>query len=354
MTGVLSGYLRRRVGLQILALTLVLTALMQVLELLDVTTEILDRDLGIAGLFRYALLRTPAEIVLALPLAVLLGAMSALYAMARNGEMIAIRCAGVSLRRILVYLLPVPLLLALLQFFIADRLVPRAESALKIWWDTTATEVEAPDPIWVRTSTGPLSFERTTADGLRLKNVRIYQRGNDGLFSARITAELARWDGRDWQLENVRELRLVDGFIQRTHKATQLLQTNLRPDDVLHLEVLRPTLSSMMLVDVIAGERVGAQPRSYYETVLLRSFTAPLALFIMLLLAVPPAREMSRGGGGGGLLIALGLGLGFLLCDGIMAALGTSGRVPAYLAALAAPLLFTAIGFAQVRRCDRT
>jgi lipopolysaccharide export system permease protein len=42
--------LRRRVGIQILALLAVLTAMMQLLELLDVTTEILQRGQGVGGL----------------------------------------------------------------------------------------------------------------------------------------------------------------------------------------------------------------------------------------------------------------------------------------------------------------
>ena len=48
------------------------------------------------------------------------------------------------------------------------------------------------------------------------------------------------------------------------------------------------------------------------------------------------------------LLLALVLGLGFLLADGFMGALGTSGRVPAVVAALAAPILFAAIGLVQL------
>jgi lipopolysaccharide export system permease protein len=69
----------------------------------------------------------------------------------------------------------------------------------------------------------------------------------------------------------------------------------------------------------------------------------------MLLLALPAARGLPRrSDGSAALLLALGLGLAFLLCDGFMGALGTSGRVPALVAALAAPLLFSAIGLLQL------
>ena len=57
----MASYLRRRVGTQILVLLLVITALMQVLELLDVTTDVLKRDQGFIGIVYYGLLRLPAS-----------------------------------------------------------------------------------------------------------------------------------------------------------------------------------------------------------------------------------------------------------------------------------------------------
>lgn len=355
MNGVLARYLRRRVGQQVLALVLVLTALMQLLELLDVTTDVLDRDLGVAGLLRYAMLRTPSEVVVALPLAVLLGAMSAFYAMARNHEIVAMRSAGMSLKRLVVLLLPVPLVLAAVQFVLSDRLVPHAEAALKTWWDASAPAEETPDPRWVQTRDGPASFERASADGRQLTGLDIYRSGEDGQFSSRIRAGHARWDGRAWVLSEVEEFSVSGQSLRREHQPQRIWQVNLRPDDVMRLDLMQPHLSSIMLVDVISGERVGAQPLSFYQTVLYRSFTAPLAAFIMLLLAVPTARVLARGAGGGSsLLIALGLGLAYLLCDGIMAAMGTSGRLPAALAVAAAPTLFILIGLVQLQICDRS
>jgi lipopolysaccharide export system permease protein len=351
VTVVLANYLRRRVGGQTLALLIVLTALMQVVELMDVATDILDRALGTTGILYYILLRTPSEVVLALPLSMLLGAMSTFYSMARSNEITAIRSAGVGLNRFVLYLLPIPALLAVLQFALSEHVVPRAETELKRWWDATATTPWESAPVrrWVHTSTGPLSFDGTSPDGHRLRDVRIYLRGPDGLFYRRISARTAQWDGREWRLEQIDDVSVSGRRYSRSSEAGRIWNTNLRPDDVQRLDVPQPHLSSVMLADVIAGRRVGAQPLSYYQTVLYRSFTAPLGAFVMLLLAVPPARAMSRGGGGGDLLLALGLGLGFLLCDGLMSALGTSGRVPAAAAVAAAPVMFTAVGFFILR-----
>jgi lipopolysaccharide export system permease protein len=354
MRRVLGPYLRRRVAGQIFGLLLALTGLMQLLELLDVTTEVLDRNLGIAGLLHYAVLRIPSELVVALPLAGLLGSMSAFYAMARSREITALRSAGVGLKRVLLHLLPVPILFALLQFGLTEKLVPLAETSLKAWWDSTLPlESKPADPQWVRTSNGIILFERSSADGKSLLDVRIYARGNDGLLSVRTQATSAQWDGGQWQLAGAQDLRVEPGVPSR-QDAQRPWRSNLRPEDVVQLDTADPHLSSMALADVIGGERVGTRPRSFYETVLLQSFTAPFTVFIMMLLAMPAAIVSERGGGGGRVLLALALGLGFLLIDGILSAFGTSGRITPGLAATAAPLLFAALGFWQLRGCERS
>jgi lipopolysaccharide export system permease protein len=355
MKRVLGPYLRRRVTGQTLGLLIALTGLMQLLELLDVTTEVLSRNLGIIGLMHYAVLRIPGELVVALPLAGLLGAMSTFHAMARSREITALRTAGVGIKRVLLHLLPVPLFFALIYFGLTQVLVPVAETSLKAWWDSTAPlESQPPDPRWVHTSNGLLLFERNSADGTHLLGLRIYSRTETGLLSLRIRAADARWNGSDWSLTGVQDLQIRPGSAARSAAAQRTWQSNLRPEDVVQLDASEPHLSSIMLADVIVGERVSTRPRSYYETVLLRSFTAPFTVFIMLLLAMPAAIVPERGGGSGRLLVALGLGLGFLLFDGIMSSFGTSGRMSAWLAAAAAPLLFAAVGFWQLNTCEKT
>jgi lipopolysaccharide export system permease protein len=351
---VLGNYLRKRVAGQILGLLLALTALMQLLELLEVTTEVLDRGLGAAGVLRYAMLRIPAELLVALPLAGLLGSMAAFYAMARTREITALRSAGVGLGRVLIYLLPVPLLFALLHLALAQKLVPVAEGALKSWWDSTVPLEERPsDPQWVRTSQGILMFERSSADGLRMLDVRIYERGSDDLLRLATRAEEAVWRGDHWQLSQVRDLTVGQGP-QPAVVPQRSWDSNLSPDDILQLDAAEPHLSSSALADVIGGERVSTRPRSYYETVLLQSMVAPFTVFIMMLLAMPAAIVNERGGGGGRMLLALFLGLGLLLVDGIFSAFGTSGRISPLLAALAAPLTFALLGFWQLKSCERS
>jgi lipopolysaccharide export system permease protein len=354
MRGVLGAYLRGRVAGQIFGLLLALTGLIQLLELLEITTEVLNRKLGVVGMLHYAALRMPGVMLLALPLAGLLGSMAAFHAMARSREITALRTAGVGLSRLLLYLLPVPFLFALLQLGLAQLVVPAAETSLKGWWESTIPlESKPPNPQWVRTSSGILLFERNSADGKRLLDVRIYARDQQGQLTMRTRARSAQWSGDHWQLSDVRDMQVEPG-IAPAPAAQRSWISNLRPDDVVQLDSADPHLSSMELADVISGERVSTRPLSVVQTVLLQSFTAPFAVFIMMLLAMPAAIVSERGGGGARVLLALALGLGFVLVDGILSAFGTSGRISPLMAAATAPVLFAILGVWQLRSCERS
>jgi lipopolysaccharide export system permease protein len=353
MTLAVAAYLRRRVSARTAALTAFFVALMQILELMDVTTDVLDRGLGVRGLGYYAALRVPGELVLALPLAMLLGAMWAFYELARNHEIVAIRTAGVSVRRLAIYLLPVPFAVALAYAALSQAVVPQTEATLHAWWTATAPRDETPEPIWIRTSTGPVSYLTASVDGERLTGLRIYSIGEKGLLRQRISARSARWQQGAWHLEGVERLQVSAGQPEPPSGEVQVWETNLRPDDVLRAGIVRPKLSSIMLIGLVGGEHAASHPLAFYQTALYRSFVTPLIPFVMLLLALPAARALPRqNDGAAALLLALVLGLGFLLFDGFMAALGTSGRVSAILAAIAAPLLFAAIGLAQLLRAE--
>jgi lipopolysaccharide export system permease protein len=352
--GAMPSYFRRRVGMQILVLLAVIVALMQLLELLDVTTDVLKRDQGLFGVFYYGMLRIPADVVTALPIAVLLGTLLALSAMARNLEIATMRAAGISMMRMLGYLLPIAVALALLQFALSERVLPPAENQLKEWWSASAPADDTPKRLWAHTAGGTVAIERISPDGRRLTGVRLYVRDSSGLIADRVTAAEALWNGRAWMLRDVTEIRIGDERIARTRVAERPWNTNLRPEDVLRLDVDRPQLSTEMLAEVIAGTRAGTLPHRYYRTVFYRSFTAPLGIFVMLMLALPTAVALPRSQGGARAMgTALVLGLGFLLSDGIVAALGSSARWPPLAIALAAPTVFAAIALLQLKATER-
>ncbi|MDB5985898.1 MAG: Lipopolysaccharide export system permease protein [Nevskia sp.] len=355
MNGALARYLRRLLALQTIGVLVALTALLQVLDLLDATTDILQRHLGIAGILHYTVLRTPVELALSLPLAMLIGALFTYYTLARSHELIAIQASGLHMGWVVKVLLPVVLVFALLQFLVSDRVMPVAEGALSAWWNSTTLpgddDDDAPKTLWCHTDDGLVSLDRVSADGRHLLGVRIYRRNADNQLSARVSAASADWENGQWQLRAASELQLQDQHVIRSPPMDTAWKTNLRPDDVLRLNLPQPHLSSTTLFGIVAGQRVGTRPPSYYRTSLYRRIAAPLGLIALLLLALPATRAARRGGEGGGLLLAaLGAGLAFVLAEGLMTSLGEGDRVPPLLAAFAPVLMFGTGGIVLLRR----
>ena len=127
----------------------------------------------------------------------------------------------------------------------------------------------------------------------------------------------------------------------------------LRPDQLEALTILAGGLSLRQLFNFSANPGLGEHPRHYYQTWLNKRIAAPFAAFLMILLAAPMARTIGRTGGVlGNFGIALGLGLLYLITDGIVFTLGEAGAFPPVLAAWVPIWLFACIGGAVLVHMD--
>ena len=129
----LTSYVLKTVSVRILAATIVLLAVLQILDLLEVTPEIVERGLGIAGALHYAVLRLPRLIDQAAPLGVLAGSIFAFMKLAGDSEVVAMRASGVSVYRLLQMALPAALAVVVIDFAAVELVAPRTDPALQSW-----------------------------------------------------------------------------------------------------------------------------------------------------------------------------------------------------------------------------
>lgn len=354
--GPLPRYLRGQLLLSTLGVLLALGGLLQVLDLLESSGEILDRQQGVAGVGWYALLRAPTILLQALPLAALVGAVFAVSGLARSNEVMAMRALGLPFRRVVLILLPTVALFAGLQLLLAELLVPASQKALTAWWaqlPPAAEEDPDVEPLWLRADGGLLRVETIYPDGRRMDHLRIYRYDGTGRIAARLAAATATYADRQWTLHQVVE---TDFLRHRSLpvQATRDWETSLKPSDLLRLSAHEPYVSGALAARILAGERTGAKTLPYYGTRLQQAFADPLAVLIMVLLATPVALSLVRGDNGGTLVLrSLVFGLLFLLLNGLFAALGEAGLVRPLLAAWIAPALFLLLGFFLLFRVDR-
>jgi lipopolysaccharide export system permease protein len=342
----LTRHVVRLVGGRILAALAVLVGILQILDLLDVTTDILDRRLGIAGVAYYAALRMPRLIEQAAPLAVLAGCLFAFTQLARESAVTAMRSTGMSAYRLTAMAAPAAVLILLLQLAMGAWVAPRTDSILTRWWRATtpATQVTNVAPRTFRVGGEIVVAAPVDDSGRRLKDVTIYRRDAEGRLLQRTVAPSATYENGRWRLTAPRFDAIGLGAVQQSSAKEMAWTNRLNPTDVRTLFSQEQSISPGSARRALEGG-ASARPRSFYATQLQRIWAAPFAALVMLLLAAPAALANFRSGRGATLLIiSLAAGLVFLVIDGIFTALGESGAAPAVLAAWSAPIIFAGLG----------
>lgn len=340
----LARYLFLLTAGRILAALAVLVGILQILDLLDITTEILDRGLGAGGVFYYSLLRLPRLIEQAAPLAVLAGALFAFAKLAGESAVTAMRSTGISAYRITALTLPAATLVAVLQLVIGMAIAPRADATLTNWWQATAPQeaVKPPESLTFRVG-HEIVVGRPSEDARRLDDLTIYRRDAAGRLVQRTTAEAALYDQGVWRLLSPRFEAVSDDGVSSGAAEAMTWTQNIRPADLQALQSGAATVSAAEAQRALEGG-VSVRPKTFYDTQVQRAWAAPFACVVMLLLAAPAAMANFRGGASTLFVQCLAAGLAFLVFDGAFTALGENGAAPAILAAWAAPAIFSALG----------
>lgn len=341
----LSTFLLKLMASRVLAALAVLAGVLQIIDLLEVTTQILDRDLGPGGVAYYAMLRMPRLIEQAAPLAVLAGSLFAFAKLAGESAVTAMRSSGISAYRITFMAAPAIVALALSQLVIGMVIAPKTDQMLSAWWQASAPRdvSKVIDPVTFRLGDEVVVAVPRDPDGRSLENVTLYRRDASGRLVERTTAKAAVWAAGRWTLVEPRFETLAAASISEGSASTMGWTQSLQPADVRAMAAGQTIVTPQEASRALAGG-LSMRPRTFYDTQLQRAWAAPLACIVMLLLAAPASLANFRGGGATLLVQCLAAGLLYLVFDGAFTALGESGAAPPILAAWAAPAMFAALG----------
>jgi lipopolysaccharide export system permease protein len=339
----LSAYLTRMMAVRTMAAALALMGLLQLIDLLERTSDILARG-GAIELLRYMALRTPFLFQEVAPFAVLAGAIFTFSQLARNSELVVMRITGMSLFQIFRRTLPVALVVAALDLVVTDQITPRAEQALETWWTASApgpVKTE-PTPRWFRIDGDVVMVKSATAKGQVLHGVSIYQRDDQMALTRRMTAVSATHDAGGWRLHDAAITDLRQSRADIVTVGAVDWRTSLRPSDAARLFAGSYEITSGTAYRSLFGKGPVDKSPSQFKTRLYRTLAEGLAPIIMLLLALPMALGHARSNATLPLLYGLGAGLSYLVADGLLTAMGQTGVLPPLIAAWGAPVAFAA------------
>jgi lipopolysaccharide export system permease protein len=342
----LDYYVLRLLLVRTVVAALVLIGLVQVLELFDVTTDILQRGQGLAGIGHYSVLRLPGQFQQVASLSVLVGSIFTFTQLSRTSEMVVIRATGANIYRVLRMMLPVAIGVALLDFVISAEVAPRTQDALSHWMAATAppSKAKTSKPHWFRLGHELVMIGSASDDARQLQNLRIYRRDDQGSLVEEVSAPSATAKPGGWRLSAATTMTVGADHSTTTRPSDQDWSTPLTAGELRQLLRSGQIISFSSAVGAVTGAKPSDRSPGFYATRLHRAFAEPLGVVVMLLLAAPAALASLRSDQGMRLfLFGLSSGLLFLVTDGLLTALGETSGLPAVLASWSAPVAFTAL-----------
>ncbi|MEL6480712.1 MAG: LptF/LptG family permease [Pseudomonadota bacterium] len=311
---------------------------------------------GAEAVLRYALLALPELMVTVAPIALLAGAVLGFAILARRGEAVILRAAGLGTLQISAALLPLGLALGAGLHLLDDRLVPLAEERRAAEFGGLDAEEGEARLVWLRAPGWVIRAEPLNADGTALGAVTVFGLGADGALERRIDARLAEYHEDVWRLSGA--LETVVGAARSealaTGQATVAWRSALVPEDVRALLGSEHVLSRADAEAAIAGERLATEPRSVYEMRAAHTLSIAATPMVLILLASPVILGSGRSTGAlvMATVVAAGLGLAFVMGKGLAVALGEKGLIEPSVAAWAPVLVAILLGLWAVLRAE--
>jgi lipopolysaccharide export system permease protein len=331
----------------LLAIALVLAAFLALFSFFDLINEMKSvghggYTLGYALLF--VVLSLPGRTYELAPIAGLIGTLYALSTFARHSEITVLRASGMSTRDLLSLLFKVAAVLAVTTLMIGEAVVPFSERAAQEMRTRAISNVVAQEfrsGLWVKDGHTFVNIHAATADAT-LEGVRLYE--FDDKLQLRSVAEAASGEYTPpdhWLLHDVVRT-LLDGDRASVEQLPQLAwKTELTPEIISVLMVAPERMSLYGLVSYLRHLSVNHQKTERYEIALWKKLVYPLAVIVMVALALPFGYTHSRMGGMslkmfGGVMV----GILFHMLNGLFSSLGVINSWPPFASAVAPSALF--------------
>jgi lipopolysaccharide export system permease protein len=264
--------------------------------------------------FLYVIWGAPSYLYDILPVAALIGSVLGLGALASNSELIVMRSVGISLWRIVGWVMRSALLLIVLSFVLSEWVIPYTnEKAQSIKKQRSVAALGEVKGYWSREGQRFIYIDYANSQG-QLRNIQAIDFDQNYRLQSFVTAEKGQFlkDGQ-WTLEKSHQVDLLaQGNAIKTDHEQQALGLALQPKYV-HMVTLEPDdLSPSQLISFMQYLSEYSQVPKTYELAFWKKVTSPFALITLVLIACSfifgPLRQQSMGFR---LVIALFTGLGF-------------------------------------------
>jgi lipopolysaccharide export system permease protein len=338
--------LRRYLAAEIvMATALVVLALVMLFSFFDLVEEM--KDLGRGGyqlkhIALHVLLRAPTHVYEVFPIASLIGTLFALTQLVASSEYTVMRTSGVSLGRMNLALVSIG---------------PPAEQFAQRMRSLAIAGIVAQEfrsGLWVKDGYNFVNVGEVTPQS-ELKNIRIYEFDPEYRLRTLSLAERGKYlKDRVWSLTEV-VTTTFEGQRTRVRRIPELQWYSVLEPQILSMLVVKPDrMSAWSLWSYSQHLKENRQRALQYEIALWTKLMYPLAVLVMMILALPFASFQKRQGGVGGRIVGgIMLGLAFYTMNRLFGSLGLLYDWPAVLSAVTPTLIFLALALGMMSWQER-
>ena len=344
-------YMAKMFAVRILAVLLMLTLVLQMLDLLAESGKVLAvQGNGQAQLLTYVSLRFPQLVARFLPYSVLLATLITLSTLNQNSEVVAMKAAGLSAHQVLAPLVLVAVVVSAFTFVFSERIVTRATATLKAWeavnFGTIPKDSGIRSNVWLQDGPNILFAREVTGEGkgMTLTDASWYRRDPGGMVAEIVRAPVARYAAPGWRFDQPSSFDVQSS--RRTKlPAAVVVAKSVDPVQVVINKTVPDAESLPQLSRSIAAIRKADRQTSEFDGKWWHKIAGPLSALLMPLLGGVAAFGLARSGHLF-LRVAIGMSLGFayFVVDNASLAMGSFGGYPPLLAAWAPFVLFALIG----------
>ena len=381
----IGGYLIREISLGILAVLFGFLALFAFFDLINELEDIGQAGYRLHHAVLYVLLSLPGHVYELMPVAALIGCIYALSQFAGNSEFTAMRAAGMSRYHALRSIIGIGVVLAILTALAGEWVAPTAEQlAQKLRLNVLGASQGGTfrSGLWIKDS-----VKDSTGKPVRLRFVNIGNLAPDGKMERieihefdpgfRLSSVIKAATGvyqpveeeggkqrSAWKLTGVEQTRFtvaqgdsgIESLRARMDREAEMIwESDLNPGILAVLTIAPDRMSAWSLWRYTGHLRENGQNADRYELALWKKIVYPVAIIVMLMLALPFAYLQSRAGGIGlKLFLGVMLGVGFYFMNGLFSNLGLLNTWPPWLAVSIPSLVAFALALGMLGRVGRS
>lgn len=379
------------------AVAFVLVAFLALIAFMDLTSELPSVGKGgymIQHAFLYVLMLLPGHVYEVMPVAALIGTIYTMAQFAASSEFTIMRASSMSTQMAAWMLFRIGIVFVLITFVFGELITPRTAplaEKLKLSAKGAAISQDFRSGMWTKdvvhsegmkgavTGSRFFNVRQFRADG-QLVDLKLYEFDTSFRMRSLITAASATFEGNNtWRLVDVTETRFSNSrelpapgealpagasFQNMFAQETSAVSTR----KLASMELISEITPKILSVSSADPERMSANELAVYtrhlsenkqetdrfKIAFWKKLIDPLAIFVLMALALPFAYLHTRSGGVSlKIFIGIMIGVSFILINTLFSHLGLLSTWPPFITAIAPSLLFLALALGALWWVER-